>query len=246
MVVFRLFESLLESPLIIPDMMILGTVLFCLVYLWIREIKDRHVLADANIRLLQKQDQLKQANINTITSLVLSEETKDPYTHGHSERVKEYSVKIAERLGLPRADIEILERACLLHDLGKIGISDLILHKKEKLNHEEWEQIKKHPEKGTSILEPLEFLPQERLIILHHHEHYDGSGYPSGLKKGEIPLGARILAVADAYDAMNSKRPYRDSLPKERIIEEISQSSGSQFDPKVANVMLNLIKEGFI
>ena len=137
----------------------------------------------------------------------------------------------------------IIERAGILHDIGKLGITDDILKKPGKLNDEEWEIMKRHSQKSVEILKPLEFLFREKEIILHHHERYDGRGYPDGIKGEQIPLGARIMAVADTFDAMNSERPYRKSLPKDAIISELKRVSGSQLDSSVVTTFLNLLEK---
>jgi len=184
---------------------------------------------------------LKESEIDTIMSLVLSQEAKDRYTHGHSGRVTRYSVEIAKELGLPQEEIEVINKAGKLHDIGKIGIRDEILFYKGRLNKEQYDIIKTHPIKGVDIVEPLKFLKKEKKIIRHHHEHYDGGGYPDGLKAEKIPLGARIMAVADAFDAMKSTRPYKKPFSKEEIISEFKNNSGTQFDPKIVDIFLKII-----
>ena len=147
-------------------------------------------------------------------------------------------------MGLSQEEIAEIERAGKLHDIGKLGIDETILCKPGKLTEKEYAIIKTHSQMGTAILEPLDFLSKERIIMRHHHERYDGNGYPDRLKGKEIPLGSRIMAFADAFDAMKSERPYRKSLPDEKIISEIKENTGTQFCPKVVEAFLSLIKKG--
>ncbi len=226
---------------IVSNEILLGVVLTLVGYLWIQELRDRDRLQNINVALLKAQAQLEHAEIDTITTLVLTEEAKDPYVRGHSKRVTKCAVELAEELGLSEQERRTIERAGILHDIGKIGISDLILHKPDKLNSEEWVVIKKHPQRAAEILEPLKFLIQEKEMIRHHHERFDGKGYPEGLKAEEIPLGARILAVTDTFDAMNSARPYRNPLPEDVIISELKNARGSQLDPHIVDTFLNLL-----
>lgn len=228
---------------IISDRIHLAVALIIVAYLWIQEVRDYHNLLSLNKDLIKSHEQLKQAEMDTITSLIKAEEEKDEYTRGHSERVTKISMAIAEEMNLDSETKNIMERAGILHDIGKIGISDVILNKKEKLTDDEWEIIKSHSRKGDEILEPLKFLSTERKIILHHHERYDGKGYPAGLKGDDIRQEALILAVADAFDAMNSARSYRKPLSKEAIISELEKSSGTQHSPKVVETLFQLLKK---
>lgn len=227
---------------IVSSEILLGIALSLVGYLWIQELRDRERLKRINIALVETQVRLERAQIDTITTLVLTEEAKDPYMRGHSKRVTRCAVEIAKGLGLPEEEQMTIERAGILHDIGKIGISDAILGKLDKLNEEEWAVLRKHPRRAVEILEPLKFLSKEKEIICHHHERYDGQGYPDGLKAEEIPLGAKILAVADTFDAMNSERPYRGSLPKDAIISELKNTSGSQLDPLIVTTFLGVVE----
>jgi len=186
---------------------------------------------------------LKQAEFDIIAALINAEEAKDAYTSGHSDRVTKISVAIVNEMKLGDDFKKTITRAGLLHDIGKIGISDAILLKKEKLTEEESEVIKSHSKRGAEILKPLTFLSPESKIILHHHEHYDGKGYPDGLKDDEIPLGSLILAVADAFDAMSSERPYRKALEKDAIITELKKSRSTLHKPEITDVFLGLIEK---
>ena len=189
------------------------------------------------------QKQLEQEEIDTITALILTEEAKDPYVHGHSKAVARHSVAIAGEMNLSKERIEVLKRAAILHDIGKVSIADSILNKQGKLNDQEWNIIKKHSLAAIEILKPLKFLSKEKEIILHHHERIDGKGYPNGIKEEAIPLEARIIAVADTFDAMISERAYRKALPHDIVIAELKKVSGSQLDSHVVNIFLNLLEK---
>ncbi len=178
--------------------------------------------------------------VSTLQSLVASVEAKDPYTQRHSYRVTQMAKKIAGSMGCSDQELESLEFAGLLHDLGKIGVSDVVLAKKAPLTDEEWLQIRKHPEIGESIVRPLKLFSEEAAIIRHHHERWDGKGYPDGLKGQEIPFLARIITVADAFDAMVSNRPYRPGKEIGEALEEINRFRGTQFDPAVVDAFLRL------
>lgn len=228
---------------IVSDRISLTIVLVLVVYLWIQEFRDRHRLHLLNKALMNAQEELERAEIDTISVLILTEEAKDPYVRGHSKRVAQYSLAIAKGLGLPKERQKIIERSGILHDLGKLGIADTILKKPGKLNDEEWKIMKEHPRRAIEILKPLKFLSADREIILHHHERYDGGGYPDGLKGEAIPFESRIIAVADTFDAMNSERPYRKSLPKDVIISELKENFGIQLDSSVVTIFLSLLEK---
>ncbi len=226
---------------IISDKILLSVMLFVVVYLWIREVRDYHRLLKLNNDLQKTNEQMKSAEIDTIASLIKAEEEKDEYTRGHSDRVTKIALAIGEEMGLDEDKKKLIGRAGILHDIGKIGICDSILLKKEKLTDEEWEVIKSHPDKGYEILRPLKFLPKEREIVLSHHERYDGRGYPRGIKGDQIRIEALILAVADAFDAMNSARSYRQPLNRETIMSELEKSRGTQHSAKVTDAFLKLL-----
>jgi putative nucleotidyltransferase with HDIG domain len=173
--------------------------------------------------------------ISTVQSLVAAIEARDSYTQQHSQRVTQLSVKIAEEMGCSQHEIDTIKFAGILHDIGKISIRDSILLKRGKLTCEEMKMIKTHPLVGEKILQPLGLLPAERAIVRHHHERWDGSGYPDGLTGNEIPLLARIISVADSYDAMTSDRPYREAKNNENALKELMSCSGTQFDEDVVN-----------
>jgi HD-GYP domain-containing protein (c-di-GMP phosphodiesterase class II) len=176
---------------------------------------------------------------STIRALAATIDAKDPYTRGHSQRVTEYAVMAATALSLSQEEIETLEYGGILHDIGKIGVADNILNKTGSLNTEEWAIIRRHPLIGSNMLKDIPFLEKARNLILHHHERYDGHGYPHGLKGEDIPLGARILAVADAFDTMTTDRSYRDALGEKHAISELRRCAGTQFCPTVVESFIS-------
>jgi diguanylate cyclase (GGDEF)-like protein/putative nucleotidyltransferase with HDIG domain len=179
--------------------------------------------------------------LSIIYALAATVDAKDHYTYGHSKKVSDYAVAVGEAMGLPQDRVDIIRAAGLLHDIGKVGIPDSILNKKGTLNDEEWGLIKDHPKLGVEILRHVIDLVNCLPVILHHHERFDGTGYPSGLKGDNIPLEARILAVADAFDAITSPRPYREQLSSREALEELRRCIGSQFDPKVIEVFFKVV-----
>lgn len=200
--------------------------------------------------LAAELEKRKQLFIHTTIALAAAIDAKDHYTHGHTARVTSLSLEIAKKLGEKNkkaADPEFLENlhiASLLHDIGKIGIPEVILNKKGPLTVGERNKIQEHTAMGALILKPIKELGEAILGVKYHHEHYDGSGYPDGLKGEEIPLVASVIAVADSYDAMTSDRPYRQALSKEEALREIKTYSGKQFNPEVAAAFVELCKEG--
>ncbi|MBC7254167.1 MAG: HD domain-containing protein [Actinobacteria bacterium] len=184
---------------------------------------------------------IERGYFSTVQALAKAIEVKDPYTRGHSERVTTYALMIAEAMGLDEREKQKLKYAATLHDIGKIGIAGRVLNKPGALTEEEYTHVKTHPILGDSIVEPVEFLQEPRPIILHHHERYDGKGYPEGLKGEDIPLCARILSVADAFEAMRSDRPYRKALPLDEARMELVRNAGTQFDPRVVEVFLGIL-----
>lgn len=190
----------------------------------------------------------KEVDLVRQTTLALVEaiDAKDSYTNGHSRRVADFSVAIAEKAGKSKEECEKIHLIALLHDVGKIGIPDAIINKEGKLTDEEYAIIKTHPRVGREILSKISASPELAIGASFHHERYDGKGYPFGLKGEEIPEMARIIAIADTYDAMASKRSYRDVLPESKIKSEIEKGIGTQFDPQFAKIMLELISSGEI
>ncbi len=195
------------------------------------------------IRNAQLHADLRTSYIDSICAITNALEARDPYSYGHSSNVTDYARSIAEEMDLPPQEKENIIHAALLHDVGKIGISDAILLKPEKLTQSEWEIVKEHPWRGKEILEPLSFLQEAVPIVCHHHERYDGQGYPGKLKGEEIPLGARILAVADSYDAMSSDRPYRKRLSEEECLAELKKAAGKQLDPRIVEAFLRVLEK---
>jgi diguanylate cyclase (GGDEF)-like protein/PAS domain S-box-containing protein len=201
-----------------------------------------------NVKVLEgKIDKLNRRANQSLTEAILAFaktiELKDHYTGEHVEITGHYATMIANRIGLPKEEIELIRQASILHDLGKIGISEKILLKKSKLTKKEFEEIKKHPQIGADILRPIHFLRGLIPIIFYHHERWDGKGYPTCIKGEEIPVGARILALADVYQALTSDRPYRKAYPKARAIKIIKEGSGTQFDPRLTGIFLKILQE---
>jgi putative nucleotidyltransferase with HDIG domain len=199
-------------------------------------------IEESTKNLTRLYEDLRATYMRTIKVLAQTIDARDHYTHSHSENVAKYAVAIASEMSLPAKEIEIIREACELHDLGKIAIRDSVLSKPAALNAEEWEIVKRHPVTGAKILEPLTFLSDVVELVRQHHEHYDGSGYPEGHRGDDIPLGARIIHIADAYESMVSARPYRKvPLTKADAIAEIKKNMGTQFDPKVVEAFLKVV-----
>jgi response regulator RpfG family c-di-GMP phosphodiesterase len=201
--------------------------------LWV--IASRAAASIENARLYEN---LKRTFTQTIQGLARALEASDPYTRGHSDRVTNYSTLMASGIELPEREVEIITQAALLHDIGKIGIRNDKLNKPSKLTPEEYEMFKLHPVLGRNILEPIRFLADLVPCVLYHHEQWDGSGYPEGLRGMQIPLGARLISVADAYDAMTTDRAYRRALPHEVAISELRRCAGTQFDAMLVGVFV--------
>lgn len=196
-------------------------------------------------QLRDKARELETAYYETIRALAEAVDAKDTYTRGHSERVGAYAAMIARRMGLRRELIERIYLAGVLHDVGKLGVRDAVITKPDRLTPEEYEEMKRHPEIGARILEPVSFLRDVVPCVRHHHEWFDGSarGYPDRLRGEAIPLPARVILVADTVDAMTTDRPYRRALSLDRVVRELHKFSGSQFDPACAAACLQLIDE---
>ena len=193
-------------------------------------------------RSFELYTKMRKVYLETIRALAAAIDAKDPYTKGHSERVAEMSLALAQELNLSDKDIENIEYTALLHDIGKIGIADNILGKNSSLTNKEFDKIKEHTVMGAKIIEPVDFLKNSYKAIYHHHEKYNGKGYPDGIKSEDIPILARIIAVADAYDAMGSDRPYRKKLNKDKILKELKDQSGKQFDPEIVKVLISVLE----
>jgi HD-GYP domain-containing protein (c-di-GMP phosphodiesterase class II) len=190
-----------------------------------------------------KYAETRELFFGTVQALSQAIDAKDGFTRGHADRVSRIAGAISREVGLPERQIEQIELAGLLHDIGKIGVEDRILMKPQRLEHDEQELMRRHPIYGASILEPSAALRPLVPIVLHHHENFDGSGYPEGLKGEEIPLGSRIIIVADAYEAMTSDRIYRKSIGHDRAMEQLNKYKGVQFDPKVVRALEQVVQK---
>jgi putative two-component system response regulator len=190
-------------------------------------------------KLHQAYRTLKKAHLDSVKVLAEAIDAKDPYTHGHSDRVRRMSLDVAQRLGFTEERLESLEYGALLHDIGKIGIKDEVLLKEGPLTAAEYEYIQEHPLIGVRIVEGVEFFTDKVPMIRHHHEHFDGTGYPDGLAGEAIPLEARIISVPDAYDAMTSMRPHRRAMSLEEVLSELDRCGGKQFDPVILDIFLS-------
>ena len=211
----------------------------------IKSIKQMNQIKQINLELKDTNEKLEQAYLDSIETLRYTIEAKDIYTRGHSDRVAEFSVLIGKKLGLSDEDLHTLHLGGLFHDVGKIGVPDSILQKADKLTDDEYSQIKQHPNIGVHILSNAEIFNDILPIVEHHHERYDGNGYPGKLAGEDIPYLARIAAVADSFDAMSSRRAYRDSLSLDKIVSEFMRCRGTQFDPKIDDVFIDILENHF-
>jgi len=211
-----------------------------------RDLKLLTILADqAAMRLdnIELFNNLQSFYLEMVQALARAIDAKDAYTYDHADRARKYAKEIAIKMNLPFTIVRNIEYAALMHDIGKIGIADDILLKKDNLTEEELKIIRKHPLIGYRILAPVKFLSPVAPMVLYHQEWYDGSGYPEGLAKEEIPLGARIVAVIDAYDAMTSDRPYRNSFSVKDAVKQLRDGAGKQFDPKIVEIFIDILKK---
>lgn len=197
----------------------------------------------SQLRIKRLTDQLERTE-HVIYMLALAVEAKDTYTEGHLRRMSSYSEQLATAIGLDAAQVRAIRLGGLLHDIGKIAIDDAILRKSGKLTPEEYEKIKRHPEIGERIVSQMRFAPEVCPIIRHHHERWDGSGYPDGLKGEAIPIGARIVAIVDAYDAMMTNRPYRRALGRDETLRRLREGRGREWDPVLLDRFIDLIERG--
>lgn len=211
----------------------------------IKSIKQMNEIKKINSELADTYEKLEKAYLESVQTLRYTVEAKDSYTRGHSDRVSEYSVLLGKYLNLPEETLNTLRIGGLFHDVGKIGVPDSILQKESKLTDDEYSEIKNHPSIGAHILSTATIFHDIIPIVKHHHEKYDGTGYPGRLQGENIPYLARIAAVADSFDAMTSRRTYRDSLPIDVVIAEFRKCKGTQFDPKLADVFLDILENHF-
>ena len=211
----------------------------------IKSIKQMNEIKKINNELSDTYEKLERAYLESIQTLRYTVEAKDTYTRGHSDRVSEFSVLIGKKLDLSEEDLKILKIGGLFHDIGKIGVPDSILLKESKLTDNEYSEIKNHPSIGAHILSTATIFKEIIPIVKHHHERYDGHGYPAQLQGEDIPYLARITAIADSFDAMTSKRTYRGSLPIETVISEFKRCKGTQFDPEITDIFLDILENHF-
>lgn len=212
-------------------------------------IEKKNYQVSLEFKVLKQTEQIRNtmnelhtAYDNTLTALVKALDAREKEVGSHSERVMNYSLFMADKIGLAGKDIEQLSKGALLHDIGKIGITDNILLKSGKLNDEEWGEMRRHPQIGYDIMSEISFLKGPAEIILTHHEHFDGNGYPHKLRGGQIPIGSRIFGLVDTLDAMTSDRPYRQALPFDSVISEVKKFRGTQFDPEIADIFLSITR----
>jgi len=209
----------------------------------VNTLAEHYQMAQETISMLNRQ--LKENNLDVIMALIEALNAKDPYTRGHCERVPVYASLIARRLGLTEEELDAIHLASYLHDIGKIGIPDDILNKPSDLTREEYEQVKAHALISSQIVSQIPNLSHIASMVLHHHEHHNGAGYPDGLSGDEIPLGSRILAIADAFDAMTSSRPYCLPIKPQEALQEIKRCAGRQFDPDLAHLFADAYTKAY-
>lgn len=196
------------------------------------------LVEDRTAKLRQSYRILKKTHLDSVKALVGAIDAKDPYTHGHSNRIRDMSLEMGSLLGFPESRLENLEYGALLHDIGMIGIRDDVLRKPDALSADEYRHIQEHTLIGAKILGGIDFFADKIPMIRSHHEHYDGNGYPDGLVGEAIPLEARIISVADAFDAMTSARPHREALPLENVLTELQRRKATQFDPEIVDLFI--------
>ena len=230
----------IHKPLVIPVMR--QRVMNILNYFYLQNSLQAEVTRQTKLAE-RRQEEAEQLFEEMIMALAQAIDAKDHYTHGHSQRVAEYSAQLSLLLGDDPQQVRLIYYMGLLHDIGKIGIPVKIINKPGRLTDEEYDVIKSHSAIGAEVLNPIRIRPELMIGARYHHEKFDGSGYPDKLAGEDIPRAARIIAVADAYDAMTSDRSYRKGMMSQKVYEEIAQKSGSQFDPEIADIMLAYLKE---
>ena len=236
------FSSELEAAIDVIQSLVVISLIFGIIIKYENGAyeRKRHMLDLANANLNQLNENITLHSMYTLAKTI---DAKDRYTNGHSKRVAKYSKMIAEKLYLSKAEIEDIVNMATLHDIGKIGVPDSIINKPSSLSNDEYDIIKNHPVIGYEILSEMPEMSRIGVGVRWHHERYDGTGYPDGLSGEKIPLPARIICVADAYDAMTSNRSYREHMTQDMVRQEIENGKGTQFDPKIADIMLEIIKE---
>ena len=206
-------------------------------------VRQPSQLFSASLQLKEMEGELSALRMSLVCAFNQLLDLRDLNTGVHSTRLAEWALHVAGELGLPERALADIEIAALLHDIGKIGVPDAILNKPARLSVEEYDLMKKHPEYGWAVLRQIPGMDRSSLLVLHHHESFDGKGYPGGLSGEEIPIGSRIVSVIDAFDAMVSSRPYRNGLPFEEAERRLLEASGTQFDPRVVTSFLPLARE---
>lgn len=240
-------RSLLSVPLILRDRAVGGVTVYSRTPDNFRAPDVRLLCSIATqLAAVLENMQLIRDTVSTLVSLARAVEAKDPYTQGHSERVTLYAVRLAEQIGLPPQDLAILKLVGPVHDIGKIGISESILNKPARLSPQERRIMEKHPVIGETIVNTIRSFKPGLPIVRNHHERFDGTGYPDRLKGEQLPLTARIVSIADAYDAMTTKRPYRDPMEPSAAFEELESCAGTQFDGDLVRVFCKLGREGLL
>ena len=207
-------------------------------------LAEQAVVAIRNAQMYETQERVTWGTIRSLSAILDGMDSYSPSTFSGRKIMAEVALEIAQQMKIPAAQQRSIQYAALLHDAGRVGIPEEILHKPSKLEPAEFDKVKQHTIRGATLLEPLEILEPAVPIILYHHERFDGTGYPKGLKKEAIPLGARILAVANAFEAMVCERPYRKAVPVQEAAKEIASHSGTQFDPKVVEAFLSVARSG--
>ena len=214
------------------------------IYQRLRQFSDSLPATEAGeVKSVDGPNALPQSILETVTSLAYAIDAKDQYTQGHSQKVSAYAALLAEAIGMGEAEVEEIRLGAVLHDVGKVGIPEQILNKNGPLNPEEWETMKTHVTYGGRLLEPLRPLARIRKMVLHHHEFFDGSGYPEALSGKIIPLGARIITIADSYDTITSDRSYKKGRTAEQALSELERCAGTQFDPALVEAFVRTMRQ---